>query len=172
MTGDHETGGLSSGFAGTGYALYMDRLANQTMSVGRFEKLAGEIYKEKVSPSFDDFRPLVERAFGFRFEGDPKADPMVLTSAELADLRKAFDHDAAFHKAKVEENTKYDGEKKYLFGGACKLVMSHKAGIGWSSGAHTAMPVLTTAKGCGAELFGGFIENTDIARKIKSFYGK
>ena len=36
--------------------------------------------------------------------------------------------------------------------------------------AAAAMPVLTTAKGCNAELFSGFIENTDIAKAIKAFY--
>ena len=42
-----------------------------------------------------------------------------------------------------------------------------KAGIGWTSGSHTALPVLTTAIGAGAENFTGFIDNTDISRKIK-----
>ena len=32
------------------------------------------------------------------------------------------------------------------------------------------MPVLTTAKGPSAEQFTGFIENTDISKKIKAFY--
>ncbi len=93
---------------------------------------------------------------------------MVLTADELAEISKAFDHDLAFHRSKIEENSEYDGEKRYLLGGACRLIISHKSGIGWSSGAHTAMPVLTTAKGVGAELFGGFIENTDISKKLKS----
>ena len=44
VTGDHETGGMSMGFAGTGYALYMDRLANQTMSVGKFEGKVAKMF--------------------------------------------------------------------------------------------------------------------------------
>jgi len=170
VTGDHETGGMSMGFAGTGYALYMDRLANQTMSVGKFEGKVSRRFDKNPGFSFDDVKPLVTEAFGFKFEGDAKKDPMVLTKSELDDIRKAFDHDVEFHKSKVEENSAYDGEKRYLFGGACRLVMSHKCGIGWSSGAHTAMPVLTTAKGCCAERFSGFIENTDISKIMKGFY--
>jgi alkaline phosphatase len=46
--------------------------------------------------------------------------------------------------------------------------MSGKAGIGWTTGSHTALPVLTTSKGAKAELFTGFIDNTDIAKKLKS----
>ena len=170
VTGDHETGGMSMGFAGTGYAIYMDRLANQTMSAGKFGDMVSMRFKANPDLKFEDVKPLVSQAFGFKFEGDPKEDPMVLTKGELADIVKAFDHDVQFHKAKIEENAQYDGEKRYLFGNACRLVMSHKCGIGWSSGAHTAMPVLTTAKGRCAELFSGFLENADISKKMKSFY--
>ncbi len=169
VTGDHETGGLSMGFAATGYALYMDRLANQTMSVGRFEEEVAKLFRDKkCEVLFADVKPLISKAFGFAFEGDIEENPMVLTADELAEISKAFDHDLAFHRSKIEENSEYDGEKRYLLGGACRLIISHKSGIGWSSGAHTAMPVLTTAKGVGAELFGGFIENTDISKKLKS----
>lgn len=172
VTGDHETGGLSMGFAGTGYAIFPERLSEQTMSVGTFESRVKKLFEKNPNLSFDEIKPLVSEAFGFKFKGpDVKNnDPMRLHSAEEKELRTAFEHDVAFHKSKVEENTKYDGEKRYLFGGACRIVMSHKCGLGWSSGAHTAMPVLTTAKGCCAEQFVGFIENTDIAKKIKAFY--
>ena len=170
VTGDHETGGMSMGFAGTGYALYMDRLAHQTMSVGAFESRVRHAFKDNAELDFDGIRPLVTEAFGFGFEGDAKADPMVLSADELGEVRKAFEHDRDFYRASVTENAQYDGEKKYLLGNVCRLVMSHKCGIGWSSGAHTAMPVLTTAVGKGAENFSGFIENTDIARRIKAFY--
>lgn len=174
VTGDHETGGLSMGFSGTGYALYMERLAGQTMSVGRFDSKAREFF----SRSFEDVKPLVERAFGLRFpSADPASsakaggkDPMTLTESEIGEIRRAYDHDVAFHKAKVEENLKYDGEKRYQLGGVCRLIVSHKSGIGWSSAHHTALPVLTSAKGCGAELFSGYLENTDIAKRIKSLY--
>ena len=170
VTGDHETGGMSMGFAGTGYALYMDRLANQKTSVGLFEEKASNMFKANPDVTFDELKPLISESFGFRFEGDRKADPMVLSQQDCKDLLAAYEHDVDFHKAKIEENGKYDGEKRYLLGGACRLVMSHKCGIGWSSGAHTAMPVLTTAKGCCAERFSGFIENTDISRIMKAFY--
>lgn len=172
VTGDHETGGMSMGFADTGYALFVDRLANQTMSVDRFETRVCDRFKKGI-PTFDDLKPLLREAFGFRFAGEDGLkpdDPMILTSAERKTLEDAFDHDLAFHRHKIGENAAYDGEKRYLFGGACRLVLSHKCGIGWSSGAHTAMPVLTTAVGPCAEQFSGYIENTDIAKKIKAFY--
>lgn len=168
VTGDHETGGMSMGFSRTGYALYMDRLANQTVSVGAFDEKVKDAFKADPDLAFDGLKTLVEKSFGFKFEGDAKSDPMVLDSAELAEIKSACAHDAEFHKSKIEENSKYDGEKRYLLGSVCTRIISRKSGIGWSSGAHTAMPVLTTAKGAGAESFTGFYENTDISKKIIS----
>jgi alkaline phosphatase len=40
--------------------------------------------------------------------------------------------------------------------------------VGWTSGGHTAMPVLTTSYGVEAKTFTGYYENTDIAKKLKS----
>ena len=172
VTGDHETGGMSMGFADTGYALYMDRLANQTCSVDVFASKVDAAFRANPKLDFEGVKPILRESFGFRFPGDSDGGAMTLSSRELRELRTAFDHDVEFHRHQVGENPAYDGEKRYLFGGAARLVMAHKCGIGWSSGAHTAMPVLTTAKGCGAENFTGFIENTDIAKILKSFYGK
>ena len=170
VTGDHETGGMSMGFAGAGYALYVERLAFQTMSVGSFSGKVAKMFEKSNNLSFDDVKPLITEAFGFHFEGDPKKDPMVLGKEDIGDIAKAFDHDFVLYNSRVEENTKYDGRKRYHLGGACRLVMSNKCGLGWTSGSHTAMPVLTTASGCGAEHFSGFLENADIGRIMKGFY--
>jgi alkaline phosphatase len=89
VTGDHETGGMSMGFAGTGYALYMDRLDNQTMSAGTFGDKVNKLFEENPGLTFEDVKPLVSKAFGFKYEGDAKKDPMVLTKEELADIKKA-----------------------------------------------------------------------------------
>ena len=83
-----------------------------------------------------------------RDAGDPKKDPMVINEKELKILQ--------------------DGFEKGKLPNAARLVMAGKAGIGWTSGSHTALPVLTTSKGVGAELFSGFIDNTDIAKKLKT----
>ena len=132
--------------------------------------MATKLFEENPDITFEDVKPLIGEAFGFKFEGDVKKDPMVLTKDELSSIVEAFEHDREFHRSKVEEDSAYDGAKRYLLGGECRLVMSHKCGIGWSSSAHTAMPVLTTAKGRCAERFSGFIENTDISRIMKAFY--
>ncbi|MBO4632314.1 MAG: alkaline phosphatase [Lentisphaeria bacterium] len=167
VTGDHETGGMTMGFAGTGYALYVERLVHQTCSAASFITRLKELKKANPKLRFEDIKKLLSESFGFKFEvktpeilayeKNPKKhpmkdrDPMILTAAEVSQLEEAFKE-----------------KKPAAFALEAKNVLSHKAGIGWTSGAHTALPVLTTSKGVKAKLFTGFINNTDIAIKMKS----
>ena len=168
VTGDHETGGMTMGFAGTGYALYVDRLINQTCSAQKFMVKIGEMKKKNPELSFDQVRGLLTESFGFKFSGNIKKDPMVLTAKETAALKAAFDAIPAFQSGKAaEENFK---KKVLAFGLEAKRVISGKAGVGWTSGAHTGLPVLTTSMGAKADLFHGFINNFDISAKMKSIF--
>ena len=150
VTGDHETGGMTMGFAGTGYNLYMDRLANQKRSIGAFAKKLREARAAKADFDFEDAKKLLHESFGFEYEGN---GPMVLTAKEIEQLKQAFD--------------KKSSKKSEPLAVAARIVMSAKAGVGWTSGSHTALPVLTTSRGVGAERFAGFIDNTDISKKLK-----
>jgi len=51
-------------------------------------------------------------------------------------------------------------------------VLNAKAGVGWSSWSHTALPTLTTAKGPGAEILVGVTENSDLGARMKDLYRK
>ena len=167
VTGDHETGGMTMGFAGTGYALYMDRLMNQTCSAANFIAQFQKMKKENPDLKFDDVKKFLSDSFGFKFEvktpeilaheKNPKKhpmkgrDPMILTAQEVKQLETAF-----------------KDKKATALGTAAKKIISAKAGVGWTSGAHTGLPVLTTSKGVKSEIFTGFINNYDIAIKMKS----
>ena len=163
-TGDHETGGMSMGFAGTGYAFYMDRLANQKCSSDRI----GSFIRKNHPATFEDLKPFLAENFGFRFDDADANDPMTLTGGELAELRGAFAHDLEMAKKGRKDDEAYDAKKISRLPTAVKNIFSHKCGIGWSSGAHTALPVLTTAEGPGAERFTGFLDNTDISKILKN----
>lgn len=148
ITGDHETGGMTMGFAGTGYALYTERLANQKTSVANFRSILKKAMKENPDFNFDNALELLNRYFGFKTRSKEEKDPMVLTAKERKMLETAF--------------------RKNNLPNTARIVMSGKAGVGWTSGSHTALPVLTTSKGPQAEIFTGFIDNTDISNKLKS----
>ena len=151
VTGDHETGAMTMGFSGSGYNMNLQLLAKQKVSIGNFDSIYKKAKAEKKDFSFADAQKLVTEYFGFKFSGD-KNDPLVLAEADVKKLETAF-------------NTKN-------FAGTLRNLMNKKAGIGWNSGSHTALPVLTTSIGCGAENFTGFIENIEISRRLKKLLEK
>ena len=166
VTGDHETGGMTMGFAGTGYAFYMDRLAHQKRSASALNAF---IAKNRPR-DFAALKPFLAETFGFDFTTrDVKANPMAITGAEEEELERAFAHDLKLARKDVKDDAAYDAHKITRLPTAVKAIFSHKCGIGWTSGAHTALPVLTTAQGPGATRFTGFLDNTDLAKILKDF---
>ncbi len=175
VTGDHETGGLTMGFAGTGYALYTENLVHQKASAGALggklseSKHAAE--KAKREWTFEDVKPVLTDFYGFDFSTkNLKQSPMAVTDAELKKLEDAFAVEKLIYSAKhgtEEYNKLKKTHDKARLRNIARIVFNNKAGLGWTSGAHTALPVLTTAIGDEADEFEGFIENTDIAKELK-----
>jgi len=68
-------------------------------------------------------------------------------------------------------------EAALLYGGYDPLsvslthIINNKAGIGWTSYAHTGTPVPVYAMGAGSEVFGGSYDNTDIYKKLVEVTG-
>jgi alkaline phosphatase len=81
VTGDHETGGMTIGFAGTQYSSFVDKIQYQKMSYLEFDKKLAE-YKKTHTPAtakFEELLPLIKEAFGL----------YVLPADERATLEKA-----------------------------------------------------------------------------------
>jgi alkaline phosphatase len=158
VTGDHETGGMSMGFSGIGGAFKVELLKGQTVSVEEFsEKMKMEIAKSKGEITFAEVESLLEKLFGLTN----------LSKKERAQLEEAFKKDVDFVKAKLVDTTAHDIPRRYVFAQAVKNVLNSRAGIGWSSPAHTALPTLTTAKGKDAEILIGMTDNSDIGKRLK-----
>ena len=171
-TGDHETGGMSMGFAGCGGQFKVELLANQKISTEKFsENIKKLVYDRKGEITFDEVKPLVTEKFGLVF--DPKAKgPLALTKTEIENLAKAFEADVAKVRAHVKDTTKHDQQRLYVFAQAVKNALNSHAGVGWSSGSHTALPTLTTAEGQGADILVGIKENSDLGSRLKALLAK
>jgi alkaline phosphatase len=83
--------------------------------------------------------------------------------------------DAAFQRSMGNVIERPIQEDQYLlYGGyeplTVKLtqIMNQNAGIGWTSYAHTGVPVVTFARGARQDLFSGYYDNTDLFRKMAS----
>lgn len=65
-TGDHETGGMTIGFAGTKYSSFVDKIQHQKMSYLEFDKKLAE-FKKTHTPGdakLEDMLPTITEAFG------------------------------------------------------------------------------------------------------------
>ena len=159
VTGDHETGGLTLGFAGTGYKSYLENLRFQKCSLSKLVHTIQDISQSKKTVTFDDITGVMKKYFNMVTASDKTndSDALVLTAAEEKQLRKAFD--AQFPDGKNKGGAQLANNIVRIFNNKCAL--------GWTTGAHTALPVLTTAYGKNGSLFNGFIDNTDISKILK-----
>lgn len=165
VTGDHETGGLTIGYAGTDYDTYLDTLVNQTISYAQYDEQYVSHYKENGT-SFEDAMKDVESLFGLKLIGDEN-DRLVLTEYEAKRLRDAYDLIMSDYDIKA-----YTQEQSVLYGGynpfsvTVTHILNNKSGVDFTSYSHTGLPVAVFAEGVGAENFGGYYDNTDIYNKL------
>jgi len=191
VTGDHECGGMSIGFAGTQYDSFFEKLLAQKGSFQAFDaKLAA--YKKShtvANGRLEDVLPLVESFFGLKkLDGARKktleklADlgdraskdelALALSPREMKALEEAFRASLAGNQAKGDDESAY-----LIYGGyepftiTLTHILNNKAGIGWTSYSHTGVPVPVFVSGRGQEIFGGYYDNTDVAKKIMAVMG-
>ena len=159
VTGDHETGGLTLGFGGTGYCSYIELLGKQKVSSGRFHELLQKAGKEG-GMTFEKAKSLITDNFGLSFadvRSRKTRGTLLLSESEKDGLRKAYDRQ--FKNGVMQKNSALTQAVVKCF--------NNKASLAWTSGAHTALPVLTTSCGVKSELFANQLDNTDIAKKLK-----
>ncbi|RHR09120.1 alkaline phosphatase [Pseudoflavonifractor sp. AF19-9AC] len=165
VTGDHETGGLTIGFAGTDYDTYLDLLENQKISYAKFDSDYVASYKENKT-SFEDVLKDVEELFGLKTEGE-EGDKLVLTEYEQEQLRAAYEKSINGTAA-----SEYEQEEYVLYGTYEPLsvtlthIINNKSGISFTSYSHTGLPVAVLAHGVNAEVFNGYYDNTEIFNKL------
>ncbi|MDR3161032.1 MAG: alkaline phosphatase [Spirochaetaceae bacterium] len=164
VTGDHETGGMTIGFAGTQYDTFFDKVALQRRSFIAFNDEVLTPYKKntpKAQAKLADLIPAIRDSFGLDYNNLSKFQQEQL--------------EFAFQRSMGDEIERAVTEDQYLlYGGYEPLtvkitqIMNQTAGIGWTSYAHTGVPVSTFAMGVHQELFSGYYDNTDIFKKIAS----
>ena len=165
VTGDHETGGLTIGFAGTDYDTYLTLLQNQTISFAKYDSDYVASYKENGT-SFEEVLADIETLFGLKTEGD-EDDKLVLTAYEQEQLRVAYE------KSINGTETGEDAQAEYVMYGTYEPltvtithILNNKSGVSFTSYSHTGLPVAVFAEGVNAEVFNGCYDNTDIYNKL------
>ncbi len=169
VTGDHETGGLTIGYAGTNYDTFLANLSNQKISYAKFDEKYVARYKAENTP-FEEVLADIKDNFGLMTADDPDAsenEKLVLTDYELSKLRAAYD------KSLSGEAVDESNQEEYVLYGTYEPlsvtithILNNKSGINFSSYSHTGLPVGVFAMGNGDELFNGYYDNTDIYDKM------
>ncbi|HIY01982.1 MAG TPA: alkaline phosphatase [Candidatus Blautia faecipullorum] len=189
VTGDHETGGLTIGFAGTDYDTFLTNLTNQKISYAKFDSDYVTGYKENKT-DFDTVMKDVTELFGLQApqgeaETTNQADSkdqhpegetggtLVMTDYEYAKLQAAYEETMS----RTGDEEEFSQEEYLLYGSYEPLtvtithILNNKSGINFSSYAHTGLPVEVFAMGAGQEEFGGYYDNTDIYNKMAALTG-
>jgi alkaline phosphatase len=173
VTGDHETGGMTIGFASTGYNTAFNILENQKASYIAFDEIMSDIIAQNPNLSFRQAMVLVEEYFGLASPGSKASDDaLVLSEFEYSRLEKAFKQAMMPESSRESDQLSYQLYGSYNpFSVTLTHILNNKAGIGWTSYAHTGTPVGVYAYGVGAELFAGSYDNTDVYTKLKTLVG-
>ena len=167
VTADHETGGLTIGYAGTDYNLFFRTLDNQKISYAKFDSDYVSNYK-KNGTSLEEVMTDVEQLFGLKLpesEGSNKNGGLVLTDYEYSCIKTAYEKTIKNDKSRTQ--MEYD-----LYGTYEPLtitithILNAKSGLGWTSNSHTGLPVPIFALGAGQDEFKGFYDNTEIYNKM------
>ena len=173
VTADHETGGMTIGYATTNYDTFLTNLTKQTTSFVKFD--SEHIDKLRAAgASFETAMADVKNSFGLITASDPDAsnpeyENLILTDYELDQLRDAYERSMTVGSSSQSKMTQKDYElygTYQPFSAAICHILNHKSGMSHTTWAHTGAPVNIYAQGVGSEKFTGAFDNTEIFHKL------
>lgn len=167
VTADHETGGLTIGFAATAYDTHFDYLQQQDISFNDFDTVIKGLREE--NGTFEQALEAIQAHYGLTTEPDTG---LTLTESETSKLKDAY------MLSMLPKEARQIGEAEQLaYGGyeplsmAVSHILNNKAGVAFTSYAHTGLQVPIYAQGVGAEAFVGMFDNTDVFQKTMAAMG-
>jgi alkaline phosphatase len=136
VTGDHETGGMSIGFAGTQYSTFFEKVALQKGSFQGFNDSVLGPYKKNHTAAdarLEDLLPTIQTWFGF--------DYAKLDDASMELVQRAFVRSMKGEVERAAQESVYN-----LYGGYEPLTVTlthvaNQAGVGWTTYSHPGEPV-------------------------------
>ncbi|HIS32625.1 MAG TPA: alkaline phosphatase [Candidatus Limivivens intestinipullorum] len=188
VTGDHETGGLTIGFAGTDYDTFLTNLSNQKISYAKYDSDYVASYKENGT-DFETVMADITELFGLEApqgaeeqaavmdskDQHPESNntgTLVMTDYEYEKLQ------AAYEETMSRTGEEEIGQEEYILYGSYEPltvtithILNNKSGINFASYAHTGLPVPVFAQGVGQDQFEGYYDNTDIYNKMAALTG-
>lgn len=157
ITADHETGGLSLGNAGLKYDSDFKLLAKQKYSLQHIES---DIYEYvQSSMSLTDVVAYMDTAF---CDGNMNFD-----EDELLEIENAYWYVQKGQSVGSEADTYLLYGDYYPLASVFGNIINKRAGVGFTTWSHTAIPVPIMAIGTGSQAFDSYLDNTDIPLLLK-----
>jgi len=167
VTGDHETGGMSIGFAGTGYSTAFEKVSMQKGSYVAFNAEIMNPYDDgrtAADANIKDLLPEIKRYFGLDYDKLPASDQELLQRSLLRSLKGEVERAPQESVALL-----YGGYEPFTV--TLTHLANQAAGIGWTTYSHTGVPVVTFALGRSQSLFNGYYDNTALFNKMAAAMG-
>jgi alkaline phosphatase len=165
VTADHETGGMTLGYATSRYDSQLSLLQLQKMSTQSFTILSDSLLDIRENQTFDFAMSLVAKYYGIGGE----------TGLTLTNYEKQLFEEAWQMMTGMSE---MDSDAKHvLYGGGSPLaatatrILNNRAGLGWTTWSHTGAYVPVYAIGQGHELFNGYYHISEIPQRIRRAMG-
>lgn len=161
VTADHETGGLTLGNANKYYDSDLTLLANQTRSL---QQLGAET--STFLQNADTLNGFI-KTLNFLDQQLGLGSKIKLSGADSLHLKQAYEAAVSNKLPFIHKDDNYAlyGNGNPIAVTAVKTI-ARKAGIGWTTWSHTAIPVPVRAIGPGKEMFESYIDNTDIPNNL------
>jgi alkaline phosphatase len=160
VTADHETGGLALGNAENGYKIHIGYLKYQKSSLEVLNKIVVDFRAKKTGDTIADFERML-RVLDNDLGLNSRQRNTLLTDDEKSQLKKSFAETVYGERSAKAIKS---GDEPFM--DMAVSFLDKKAGIGWTSGAHTCVNVPVYTLGQGNEMFSGYIDNTDIPKFI------
>ena len=159
VTADHETGGLILGNGSD--TLNLNLLQAQKVSVVELSKQIVDLKKNNAIKSWEELKQFLSEKTGLW--NTIKVSP--------TDASELFNYYQAYFETPDDLSKENLYNRNNIIAIKAIDIINKAAGIGWASNEHSATPVPIFAIGVGAENFTGFMDNTDIPKKIAKAAG-
>lgn len=159
ITADHDTGGMSTGCAATGYNAYPTNTDAQRISKQEFSDYCSMLLKTRMAFTWDDMVDYLRENLGIGTTVKLKDKVMDELKADFEDM---------FEKGRTIADEKGLYKTVNGFAAAVFKAWNDATGFGFTTRNHSGNPVPVFAVGVGAERFGRVLNNTEIAPTILS----
>ena len=152
VTADHETGGMNLG-----------KEDSFELQLLQYQKCSSDVLSSRLSALREEMGKKLTWAQVKALIADNTG---LYTSIELSKEEDVLLQNAYKKMMRNRESHKTLYEDINILAAKALSILSHKAGVGWVGENHTAAAVPVFAVGAGAELFTGWMDNSEIAPRI------